>query len=55
MYTSTIWANPYELKHVSEKKQIEHFDDTPLMKSVKKEKTSTVSIFDIFFRAFALR
>lgn len=53
MFTPTIWANPYELKHLKEKREIQRAN-TDDIKPVEVYKNQRTFIFDIFPRIFSL-
>jgi hypothetical protein len=54
MYTPIIWANPYELKHLQEKrkKRIDNIESIEVKTSERKS-TAKLNVFDVLFRSFA--
>jgi hypothetical protein len=54
MYTPILWANPYELKHLQEKrkKQSDNIENHST-EQVRKESSQKLNVFDVLFRSFA--
>ena len=52
MYTPILWANPYELKHIKEKKekQSQLFVENQLDENLKEQSSESITIFKKLYK-----